>query len=71
MIVGTGIFYIIALFLTYILFFHHVGISEEKYVGTSRFFTVYFFPFLLGMSIFFLQACAFSTAALFHRLNKG
>ncbi|KAA9387102.1 hypothetical protein [Neorhizobium galegae] len=71
MIIGTGIFYFIALFSTYILLFHHVGISEEKYVRTSRFFTVYFFPFFLGMSIFWVQACAFSTAALFHRLNKG
>ncbi|MCQ1855278.1 hypothetical protein [Neorhizobium galegae] len=71
MIIGTGIWYFIALFFTYILFFHHVGISEEKYVGTSRFFTVYFFPFFLGMSVLLLQACAFSTAALFHRMNKG
>jgi hypothetical protein len=69
MIIGTGIIYMITLSLTYILFFHHVGITEEKYVGTSRFFTAYFFPFFLGMSVFFIQACAFSTAALFHRMK--
>ncbi|MCQ1853385.1 hypothetical protein [Neorhizobium galegae] len=71
MIIGVLILYLIAFLLTYTLLFHHVGISEERYVGTSRFFTAYFFPFLLGMSTFFSQACAFSTAALFHRLNKG
>jgi hypothetical protein len=71
MIIGVAIFYVIALLFTYLLIFHHVGISEKRYVGTSRFFTVYFFPFFLGLVIFLFQTCAFSTAALFHRWNKG
>ncbi|CAN7314105.1 hypothetical protein [Neorhizobium tomejilense] len=70
MIIGTGIFYMITLFMTNISFFHHVGISEEKYVGKSTLFTASSFPFYVGLSTsFFSQVCAFSTAALFHRMK--